>query len=336
MTKDTNSIDLKFNELTKQAIEQIDISKHSLQKLRQWILKKVSKGPRKEIDHDWHIVHSFLERAIEHFKLQETHDNNKIQTLARINAYLELAKIERDFARAWTYVNLADSLLPLVVDGKELDACMTRFLSWDKHLKDMLTSLQKHIPKFLEDPEESGSNNKTSNNTDKYEVFREQEVRALLWNILNRRVSLRISLWRSVKLYLLVALLFALFVAELLHLLSDEFIPLIPFPFVAVSILGFFGGGISAFITARKKVVDITSYETIKVHTSLRMLLGAAGSFVVFAAIKWLGQADITNLVNSNIYAFISVGITAGFSEQLFVGTLEKMADKLDIVGKTD
>lgn len=339
-TKDTNNMNLKFNELTKQASEQINVSKRSLQKFRQWIFKKVSKGPRKEINHDWHVVHSFLERAIEHFKLQETHEDNKIHTLAKIKAYLELAKTERDFAQAWTYVNLADSLLPLVVDDKELGACMIRLRSRDKLIPDdVRKSLPGDIQKFLEETEVLKPNDRTSNNTitkDKYDVFREQEVRALVWNSLNRKISLRISLWLSVGFYLLVALLLAIFVAESLHYQSDNKNALVSIPFLAVSALGLFGGGISAFLRAREKVVSITSYQTIKVHTALRMLLGAAGSFVVFAAVNWLGRANITNLVNSNIYAFLSIGIAAGFSEQLFVGTLEQMANKLDIIGKTD
>ena len=339
-TKDTNNMNLKFNELTKQAINQINVSKRSLQKLRQWILKKISKGPRKEISHDWHVVHSFLERAIEHFKLQETHEDNKIHTLAKIKAYLELAKTESDFAQAWTYVNLADSLLPLVVDDKELGACMVRLRSRDKLIpENVRKSLPDDMQKFFDETEVEENNDKTTDNTikkDKYDVLREQEVRALVWNSLNRKISLRMSLWRSVGLYLLIGLAFAIIVAEILYPPSDEFIPLILFPFVAISFLGCFGGAISAFLKARKKVVDITSYETIKVHTMLRMLLGAAGSFVVFVAVNWLGSESIVKLLNSNIYVFLGVGIAAGFSEKLFVGTLEQMANKLDIIGKTD
>ncbi|MHC4570897.1 MAG: hypothetical protein ACYS0C_02315 [Planctomycetota bacterium] len=339
-TKDTNNMNLKLNELTKQAINQINVSKHSLQKLRQWIVKKISKGPRKEISHDWHVVHSFLERAIEHFELQEKHEDNKIRTLAKIKAYLELAKTERDFAQAWTYVNLADSLLPLVVDDKELGACIVRLRSRDKLIPDdMRKSLPGDMKKFLEETEVLESSNRTSNNTiikDKYDVLREQEVRALLWNSLNRKVSLRMSLWYSVGAYLFVALLLALFVAESLHYQSDKKNALVSLPFLAISVLGLFGGGISAFLKARKKVVDITSYETIKVHTILRMLLGAAGSFVVFVAVNWLCSENMVELLNSDIYVFLGVGIAAGFSEKLFVGTLEQMANKLDIIGRTD
>lgn len=326
-TGDTNAVNRQLDELTKQVIKKIGTSKCSLQKFGQWILNKICEGTRKEINHDWHVVDSFLERAIEHFKLQETDEDNKIHTLAKIKAYLELAKIERDFAQAWTYVNLADSLLPLVVDEKELDACIVRLRARDKQLlKDDGKSLPKDMQTFLEQVSDEKSR-------DKYEVLWKQEVRALAWNGINRRVSLQTSLWTSVGFYLFLGLAGAIIIAELIHSQTDEFSALLRFPFAAISLLGFFGGGISAFFTAQKEVVDIPNYETIKFYTILRMLLGAAGSFVVFVAANWLCREAIVTLLQENIFAFIGVGIAAGFSEELFVGTLEGMAKNLNITG---
>jgi len=103
-------------------------------------------------------------------------------------------------------------------------------------------------------------------------------------------------------------------------------------PFLFTALLGFFGGALSAFRKARQSAIDIPSYELIKVHTVLRMLLGAAGSFVVYTAAGWL-QVGISELLSSNISMFLIVGIAAGFSERLFVKALEDIADNLSVAG---
>ena len=43
-----------------------------------------------------------------------------LSALAIIRAYLELARYERDFAQAWSFVNMAAAHLPLVVEEKDL------------------------------------------------------------------------------------------------------------------------------------------------------------------------------------------------------------------------
>ena len=334
-TDGTKNIDQKLKELSDEMIEKMNAGKLNLWRIKQRLFRWIYKGPRKEVSHDWHIVKSYLDRAIENYRIRhgdKHHDDSTINTLAQINAYLQLAKNERDFAKAWTYVNIADSLLPLVVNDEELEACTARLRSRDSVIPgSMIKSLPKDMKKLL-NKKKPGK----SQNTDRYGLLSVQEIRALIWNNLNCKIALRISLWRSLGTYLFIGLVTAIIVAEFLNTNSIEPNPLVMFPFFAISLLGFFGGGISAFLRTRKKVVDITSYQTLKVYTVLRMLLGAAGSFVVFVAVNWLGNQDIVDLLGKNIYVFLGTGIAAGFSEQLFVGTLEKMAEKLDIIGNTD
>src|SRR5437867_5267746 len=91
-------------------------------KVRQWFFT----GPRAEIAHDWEIVSQFAERAKRHFaetgKISEIDKYN----LAEVAALLECARTEIDFGQAWTYVNSADALLPLIVAEEELRPAIVR------------------------------------------------------------------------------------------------------------------------------------------------------------------------------------------------------------------
>ncbi len=334
---ETINVDQKLEELTEQIIKKFNANKKEIYKWKQRFYRRFFEGPRKEISHDWHVVNTFLERAIDKFKKGYPNQKNNselLYTLAQIKAYLTLAKIERDFAQAWTYLNLADSLLPFVVSVDELHLCTVRLQSRDEVLpEDLKKSLPKNIENFFD-----GKNSKKSKHIDKYSILNTQEIRALLWNSSNRKISLRLSLWRRLGAYLFIGLSIAVIVAEILkyNFNMNRINSLFDMPFLTISLLGFFGGGISAFLTARDKAVDITSYQTLIVYTFLRMLLGAAGSFVVFIALNWIGNEEIKKQLRENIFAFLGTGIAAGFSEKLFVNTLEKMADKLDIISKLE
>ena len=343
--KEMKQCDLTLDQLTDQVIREIEPKRGFLQRLWQRILQWFSPGPRTEIHHAWLHVNTFAERAVKRFNSKQSDDGDwaKKRNLATVKAYLTLARRERDFAQTWTYVNLADALLPLVVDEDELEACMQRLRTSEEYLPalkkymdeskfDWVPVDAKQGPKDIEksDPSQSSKCEK-----DRFALHREQIVRADFWNVANRKVSLKRSLWHSVGIKLFVSLVLAVVVAELIYSQSNN---LVPIPFVSISLLGFFGGGLSAFLTARQSVINIPSYELIKLHSFLRMLLGAAGSFVVYVVAQWPGlfEESIRKLLHENIYVFLSIGIAAGFSERLFVGALEKVADKLLIAGEPD
>lgn len=162
----------------------------------------------------------------------------------------------------------------------------------------------------------------------------EQIDRALRWNLSNRRISLKLTLWRSLEGWLLLGLVATVIVAEIMH--AQQYLPQespVSLPFAATALLGFFGGSLSALIKARSEVMRIRSYELIRVHTILRMLLGAAGSLVIYIVIQWIPIGNIPSQLNSNIYVFLSIGIAAGFSEKLFIRALEKIAENLEASG---
>lgn len=374
-------------------------------------------APRPEVYHDLLHVRAYAERVTESIRKCGTVDKERLHTLATILAYLELAERERDFAQAWTYVNLADELLPLVVEEHELESCCARLSAWDEGMPDNLKKKLKAALDYVDGKTDSSSpstnfveslksklkekgidlpkdavihtkeenqqsltkdgsktyfasketdeikvegvpkvSSPASNVPRKYNMHIKQSIRASFWNSSNRRISLKLYLWHSIGFWLFLSLIFAILVSEYVYFnyykpvevekaqseqVSDQALKKVsqipPFilshPFFFVAVLGFFGGALSASLKARKSVIDITSYELIQVHTKLRMLLGAAGSFVVYILIQVISPGGIADTIHTNIFAFLGIGIAAGFSERLFVGTLEKISENINLTG---
>ena len=79
--------------------------------------------PILEIFHNWLIINTSALRTVKYLEENCPEAKEKIKTMATILAYLEMARFERDFANAWSYVNLAMTLLPLVANESEFKAC---------------------------------------------------------------------------------------------------------------------------------------------------------------------------------------------------------------------
>ncbi len=293
-------------------------------------LKVFSRGPRTEIAHDWLMVNGFADLAQESMPSEGTVSGSFISALAMIRSYLQLARYERDFAQAWSYVNLATTLLPRVVDERDLPAVTFRLrcrLS-KKEDKDKEKEKEKEKEQPAEQPE--------TQSLDRHDLYRQQLGEAQKWNSRNRIVSLKQSLWRFIGFCLFTSLVIAIIVAETYFFYPDLFGAKGPFRYVAIALLGFFGGGLSAFLKAREKAINFSNCGLIKTHTVLRMLLGAAGSFVVYVLVQWMPIDDLAKNINENFPIFLSLGIAAGFSERLFISALEKVTSNLKIAGGDD
>lgn len=277
------------------------------------LLYKIKKffisGPRSGVYHDWLVAYSFYKKALycTCIKNQQPVTDEEMAALAIIRAYLELARYERDFAQAWSFVNMAAAHLPLVVEKKDLPP----FVSYLRFLKDNDSEDIEDISKL-----------------DKSKLHHKLLERAYQWNSRNRKTSLKLSLWWSVGLWLFLSLGIAVLIAEFITAIFKGGADLF-YRYISISLLGFFGGGLSAFFTARQAVVNIPNSTLIKAHTVLRMLLGAAGSFVVYVIAQWMPLAGISDLINKEYPVFLTVGIVAGFSERFFIGALEKISDNL-------
>jgi hypothetical protein len=299
---------------SKKIIEDIMKNMGGVKKLLFWVKKFFISGPRSGVYHDWLVVYSFYKKALYRacIKGQQPVTEEEMAALAIIRAYLELARYERDFAQAWSFVNMAAAQLPLVVEEKDLPP----FVFYLKSVKENETV------------EEISQLDK---NTLQHKLLE----RAHQWNVKNRRTSLKLSLWKSVGAWLFLSLAIAVVIAEYTTAMfkgGSTFL----YRYVSISLLGFFGGGLSAFFTSRQAAVNIPNNVIIRAHTVLRMLLGAAGSFVVYVAAQWVPLAGISELINKEYAAFLTLGIVAGFSERFFIGALEKISHNLSFDLKDD
>jgi hypothetical protein len=322
-------------------------------------------GPRAEIAHEVQLAQGFAERTKERILKEPTPSELDKGNLVDVLALLECARKETDFAQAWSYVNLADAILPLIVTEEELPACVSRLQAADDRLPDEYREeLKKHLSadetvsllgnvdawltKHKPHPPEAAHSDlqervkKVTAGTDllprfpaRDDRYAEQLVRTVLWNGVNRKISLKLSLWASIRRGLLSALL-ALFTAIALWTYQhqhqdcpwDKLLS-----FVEIGLLGLFGGMLSAFLTAREEDVNVPSYQVVVSRTKLRMLLGAAGAVVMYGVGLRLLSEKLQALIETDLFAFMTVGIVAGFSERLFIDTLERAASNLHTSG---
>jgi len=361
----------KFESLSRKIRKKISRNNGPLRQLYRWFIKLFTSGPRPEIYHDWLYVNSIFEKAVYCVESEGSLSPDTFSTLATIQAYLELARYERNFAKAWSYINLAITLLPLVVKQEELPSVtfrlqqrkmkekekvaiqdwISKLVSIQSQLKltqgetdheksqlyiqqanTLLAQLEsevkacKTLPKHAKagKEKESDSDNRKQ---DKNQLYFEQINEAQTWNVKNLRIALKLSLWKSVGSWFLLSLLIALAIAVCGE--SSFKLKSPAYRYIFILLLGFFGGGLSALLTARQTAVKITDWGLIKAYMILRMLLGAAGSFVVYIIVQAISLGQISTEIDKNFAAFLALGITAGFSERLFIKALEKISENL-------
>ncbi|PYL06555.1 MAG: hypothetical protein DME34_08660 [Verrucomicrobia bacterium] len=307
-------------------------------------------GPRSEIAHDWEIVTQFAERARQRFTDDSPTDTQK-HDLVEVLALLKCARKETDFAQAWTYVNSADAMLPLIVDEDELYAAVVRLRTADERLPndyqqrlvDALAKTNPPAPQKAQPKHQPPQQQAADSKKERLRLHREQLARTLLWNTLNRHISLKLSLWRAISTRLSFALLAFFGALAIRAAFASAMNPrdqtwstrffVTAAPFFEIMLLGFFGGMLSAFLTARDAEVNVPSYEVLRTRASLRMLLGGAGAVVVYSVGLWLFSEKLQSAIDGSIYVFITVGIVAGFSERLFIDALERAGQNLRLTG---
>lgn len=270
--------------------------------------------PKPEIDHDLYVIENFAERV--KYSLDKNSER-KQETLSCISAFLALAKTEENTLRAWTYTNLADAHLPLVVEPDELKAAMQRLKSQDASLPDYLKKRLEPSPDGNYDYSEKNRN----------DLYRIQLNRVYLWNAANVRRELKLKVWNRVLFFQIIGLSMLIYVCERFITSFGDATYKIDFPFLVLASLGFVGGALSAYLKAPEDV-RVTSHQLQKKQMVLRMFFGCAGSIVVFISILAFSNDLINDFIEKNVFAFFALGIFAGFSERFFVDTLNKMGEK--------
>lgn len=159
-----------------------------------------------------------------------------------------------------------------------------------------------------------------------------QVIRTLIWDDFNNKIELKQDLWRSLGWRLFVATVTAIVAAIFAQSLWMGEPLENQWRFAVAPIFGFFGGAISAFISSRKVVIESPSYRSIRLHTVLRMLLGAVGAFVFYIIGTSFPLGMITTMLEAGPLEFMTICIVAGFSERLFIKTLEEVSENLKVV----
>ena len=290
--------------------------------------------PLQEIHHVWLADFSLLKHAVNCLSSESVrgrraepgasvgNETDRLKALTMVSDYLSKAGRTRELADAWSCVNLATAFLVQGIGNEDLRAAAIGLLSSDKSLTKGVFDRLKAVEK--EQKMDIGKPDTPNKGSERNRLFTELMLRSYVWDGANRRTSLRIRLFLQVGLILIAALVAVMFTAQSGLSLSWYF---------AMPLLGAFGGSLSATITARKSVVDAVSYRIIVMHLLLRVLMGAAGAFVIYLVVQWPGVISdkLLDAINNNYFVFLSLGIASGFSERLFVGSLEKISDNLSI-----
>lgn len=291
--------------------------------------------PRAEIAHDWQVVWGFADRARARL-LEGDPDAPDSHLLALALAHLECARSDPDFAEAWSHVNLADALLPRILPEEEWDACTERLRAIDARMEDPIRKLFTRTiaaaPPPVALPGVEGVD-EGGGAPPALALHRQQLARAQAWNMMNRVVSLKLALWRSMWIWLWAAIAAVVAMPPVLGWFGVSWMQG-ERPLALVALLGLFGGTLSAFLNARDAVVEIPSHELITMHTLLRMALGAAGALVVYLLASWL-LPDVGRRVATSDFALAGLAIASGFSERLFIAALEQAAENLHLTGTT-
>ena len=96
--------------------------------------------------------------------------------------------------------------------------------------------------------------------------------------------------------------------------------------YATIALIGLFGGALSALLKSREKKVTAVTFGISKSQVYMRLLLGASGAFVIFVLMSLPGFVD-QKLVEyfASPAGFIALGIISGFSERLFLTSLDKL-----------
>lgn len=298
--------------------------------------KRLPKRPIPEVYCDWLTVKGFADKVRLDI-LNETLENKRRRSrYATCQAYLDLARLEKNPGQAWNFVNSADKLLPLLVKPKDFRKCQTRQENWDDKLGRLDKDAKRELAILKSNPPENWESSKVVTGEMIDYAYRLQAGRAQLWYaVANGILSLKYTMFRWYTNILAVTVSLAVLTAEILFQYSVSDNPLWYRPFVTVSIMGIFGGGLSVRLRAGSYVKQTISIQLIRVMIETRILIGAAGALTVYILLEsGILFSGIWETAPDKIFALLGLGIIAGFSEQLFVKSLKESAENVSIFGK--
>lgn len=291
------------------------------------LLRWFSPGIAHETRDDWLRVRRSCDSIRARLLSEGTVTPEIAHQLATANAYLELARDTRDLAETWGLVNQASEVLCQLAEDSEKKVFLQRMETWQPILKRWLNELYEDtdIGKELEEKLD-----KTNDACQKLAIHSQQ------WNLVNQWISFSRRLWRLALGILVVALILAIVVAENLYDAPDKAViqhpqVVIQYPFALISVLGLFGGALSALLTSSARKVTAVTYGQSRSQIFIRLVLGASGAFVVYTLISVPGLINepVAGFFQKGLQGFLALGIAAGFSERLFKEALERLAQQV-------
>ena len=328
MTAQDENVDLdseEFQELKKEKTKELKPDRGPVVIVWQWLQRAFSLGLPLETFDDWLAVKLLTQKITRNKKQLNRED---LESLATVAACLELARKSRVLSEAWSYINRAGAYLSEVADNNDdLDALGTRMKTLQPALNRLIEELQL-IPDTNVPPLEDSALKKKVNRLEnpKKETFIYLSAQAQKWHLVNQNIDLSIRLWRFSRRALTVLIIIALVVAGLTQG---------NLKYLYFVLLGLFGAGLSSALSTRQKKVTAITYQQNREQIAIRLLLGAAGAFVLYAIAQIPGfWAELNTVLKNESPAFIALGVAAGFSERLFINALELFASKLPFSGK--
>jgi len=303
--------------------------------LIRWVTRALahllSSGIAHEVRDDWQRIRQICDVTQARLFRDGAVSADVAHELASASAYLELARETKDLAETWSFVNQAAEILCVFAEPHERDGIVDRFTTlepslarWLKELhgdKTIAAEMQKERDAVRDDP------------------CRKVAVHARQWQLVNLWISFTRRLWRLALIIVVATLILAIGVAEYLYrpdlATGDKLTAFTDDPFIWIAVLGLFGGALSAMLTANDRKVTAVTYGQSRSQIFIRLVLGAAGAFVVYILISMPGlfQPDVVNFINEKLVGFLMLGIVAGFSERLFLSALERAAKKFPTPG---
>lgn len=305
--------------------------------LIRWVTRALahllSSGIAHEVRDDWQRIRQLCDVTQARLFKGGAVSADIAQQLASASAYLELARETKDLAETWSFVNQASEILCKLVDDQERQSIAERFTTWEP-------SLQRWLKELHDDGTVTADLKKERDAVPADDPCRKVAVHARQWQLVNLWISFTRRLWRLALLILVVTLILAIGVAEYLYdpasiAPGNKLTAFTDDPFIWISVLGLFGGALSAMLTANDRKVTAVTYGQSRSQIFIRLVLGAAGAFVVYILISMPGlfQPNVVKFVNEKLVGFLMLGIVAGFSERLFLNALERAAKKFPTSG---
>ena len=292
-----------------------------------------------EVIDDALAVRTLMERLRNAREAEQPRDRDALHALEIAREMLARVDEATTLEEKWSCINKANAtLIHACKTRDEQAACMLRL----KNLFPLLARFKDRLPDPFRSFDPKTAEVREFNRRRAYEVL---ATAAQGWHLVNEQNAFSTRFWNRALVIVALLLLAAVVGMETNTALeaaaaaaaTAEDAAAAPAPagstfrYVWSVVFGGLGGAISMLLNSRGTLVSATSFRVAISQACVRMLLGGVGAFVVYLAIEseLVFNADLAQQIEG-FGAFAIVAIAAGFSERLFITTLERIAGTVE------